>query len=285
MLDGPHAPRQELKNIAVYAPLSSSREASLKSVSNSLTTPSALLRTMLTSAFVFLLGLVAVRGFKLPRSKSGLPPLNLIQVRRDELPGVFTEQGGYFDPLGMSNGVDDETLKVWRESELKHGRICMLASVGLIVQENFHPLFGNAGKLLGSPVYHFQELRGVLGPVFATSFLIGCGIIEGKAISKYIGSSPITSGLKLKDDVLCGDLDFDPFGLSPDKDLPAGKKSTYNKVSGPAMQRRLSQELNNGRTAMIGVVGMIGQMLVDHRGVVEHVRVFGLGPGVGYGDQ
>jgi hypothetical protein len=106
-----------------------------------------------------------------------------------------------------------------------------------------------------------------------------------QAINKYIGSSPVTSALKLKDDVLCGDLDFDPLGLSPDKDLSEGDKSTYNKVSGPAMQRRLSQELNNGRTAMIGVVGMVGQMLVDHRGIVEHLRVFGLGPGVGYGDQ
>lgn len=36
---------------------------------------------------------------------------------------------GYFDPLGLSKGKDIKTLKKWRESELKHGRIAMLATV------------------------------------------------------------------------------------------------------------------------------------------------------------
>lgn len=36
---------------------------------------------------------------------------------------------GYFDPLGLSKGKDVKTLKKWRESELKHGRIAMLATV------------------------------------------------------------------------------------------------------------------------------------------------------------
>ena len=33
---------------------------------------------------------------------------------------------GYFDPLGFSNVASDDTLKKWREAELKHGRVCML---------------------------------------------------------------------------------------------------------------------------------------------------------------
>jgi len=37
-----------------------------------------------------------------------------------------------FDPLGMSTYID---LKWLREAELKHGRICMLATTGILVQE------------------------------------------------------------------------------------------------------------------------------------------------------
>lgn len=44
------------------------------------------------------------------------------------------------------------------------------------------------------------------------------------------------------------------------------------------MKVMMSKELNNGRTAMIGTAGMVAQMLVDHRGIVEHLNEFGLGP-------
>ena len=33
----------------------------------------------------------------------------------------------------------------WREAELTHGRVAMLASLGFLVQESFHPLFSADG--------------------------------------------------------------------------------------------------------------------------------------------
>jgi len=42
---------------------------------------------------------------------------------------------GFFDPAGLSKGKDEATLRQWRDAELKHGRVCMLASVGLLTQE------------------------------------------------------------------------------------------------------------------------------------------------------
>jgi hypothetical protein len=42
---------------------------------------------------------------------------------------------GFFDPAGLSNGKDEATLKMYREAEIKHGRVCMLASAGLLTQE------------------------------------------------------------------------------------------------------------------------------------------------------
>merc|ERR1712159_809783 len=49
---------------------------------------------------------------------------------------------GYFDPLGFSTTVDAGKLLFYREVELKHGRIAMLATLGILVGEQYHPLFG-----------------------------------------------------------------------------------------------------------------------------------------------
>lgn len=218
--------------------------------------------------------------------------LNIIQIPRDKLPGVFYDT--YFDPLSLSSSVSDRSLKLWREAELKHGRICMLASVGLLLQELWHPLFGFSGKPLPAPIYHFQEVQGI--PGFLPILLVGIAIVEGAAISKYWYTDDkgkiqiitkhysrhiLTSGTDgrsyTSDDSLPGDLNFDPFGFSPDKKYKT--KSTYNNVN-PEMKSMLSKELNNGRTAMIAVAGFVAQQLVDGRGVIEHWREFGLGPAV-----
>jgi len=35
------------------------------------------------------------------------------------------QEGGLFDPIGLSKGKDDATLKWYRAAELKHGRVSM----------------------------------------------------------------------------------------------------------------------------------------------------------------
>ena len=37
---------------------------------------------------------------------------------------------GFFDPLGLSKGISEEKFFRWREIEIKHGRVCMVAFVG-----------------------------------------------------------------------------------------------------------------------------------------------------------
>merc|ERR1719217_1915777 len=41
---------------------------------------------------------------------------------------------GYWDPAGLSKGISDEEFRKFRQAELKHGRIAMLANVGLLIQ-------------------------------------------------------------------------------------------------------------------------------------------------------
>jgi hypothetical protein len=43
-------------------------------------------------------------------------------------------EGGFFDPLKLSQNKDDETLRWYRAAELKHGRISMLATLGVVIQ-------------------------------------------------------------------------------------------------------------------------------------------------------
>ena len=55
------------------------------------------------------------------------------------LPGI-TAPIGFFDPLGLTPESKEDVL-VWREAEVMHGRVAMMATVGFVVQESFHPLF------------------------------------------------------------------------------------------------------------------------------------------------
>merc|ERR1711939_430432 len=52
---------------------------------------------------------------------------------------------GEFDPAGFMEGKDKLEVYRLREAELAHGRVAMLASLGFIVQEKFHPLFSGDG--------------------------------------------------------------------------------------------------------------------------------------------
>merc|ERR1711953_1317882 len=72
----------------------------------------------------------------------------------------------FFDPFGFSApvqlapdgeriGITDGRLLFYREAELKHGRVCMLASLGVLVGEHFHPLFG--GNIDVPSYIAFQE--------------------------------------------------------------------------------------------------------------------------------
>ncbi|KAL9139498.1 Light-harvesting complex-like [Amphidinium carterae] len=44
---------------------------------------------------------------------------------------------GYFDPLGFCKEGDVETFRNYRAAEIKHGRVAMMAAVGLVAQDIF----------------------------------------------------------------------------------------------------------------------------------------------------
>merc|ERR1712167_419132 len=62
---------------------------------------------------------------------------------------------GFWDPLGISTNLDEGKILFYREAELKHGRVCMLASLGFLVGEQWHPLFG--GNIDVPSAFAFQQ--------------------------------------------------------------------------------------------------------------------------------
>lgn len=148
-----------------------------------------------------------------------------------------------FDPLNFLEGKDDNTIKRYREAELTHGRVSMVAAVGFIVAENFNPLFDES--ITGPAVGHFQQLPAN----FWFLILAAIGFVEyGRAQKGWVDPTAGEGLFKLKDDYVPGDIGWDPLGLKP-----------TDKAEFDVMQTR---ELNNGRLAMFAILGEIVQELV-----------------------
>mmetsp|Transcript_4209 Transcript_4209/g.5921 ORF Transcript_4209/g.5921 Transcript_4209/m.5921 type:complete len:205 (-) Transcript_4209:315-929(-) len=150
---------------------------------------------------------------------------------------------GFFDPAGfVETDAQLEQYSLYKESEIKHGRVAMLAAPGFLLAEKFHPLFGGD---IDTPSYvAFQQT-----PLqkFWPFVVAAIGFIEFKSsVPTY--EDPDKEMWSIKPDHTPGNLGFDPLGLMP-KDA-AGAKAVA------------TREINNGRLAMIGIAGMIAQELV-----------------------
>jgi len=141
---------------------------------------------------------------------------------------------GFWDPLGLSADGNGETFKRRRETEIKHGRISMLATMGYITPE----LTGKfPGFLSPSSGLAFESVPNGLGAISKVPLLgwvqivIYCAVCEVSGINSR-GQNP-------------GQFNFKPPLLTSDD---------------PAMTtKRLNAELANGRLAMMAIIGMFFQ--------------------------
>merc|ERR1719182_954410 len=116
---------------------------------------------------------------------------------------------GFFDPLGFAADATPGKLLFYREVELKHGRVAMLASLGMLVGEQFHPLFGGD---IDVPAYiAFQQT-----PLenFWPAVVAAIAIPEVFSVFQFQDPSK-GEYWTMKDDHEPGDLGFDPLGLKP----------------------------------------------------------------------
>jgi len=144
---------------------------------------------------------------------------------------------GFFDPLGLSKDGCEETFKRRRASELKHGRIAMLATMGYITPEITGKLPGELSLSLNLKYADIPNGLGAIGKVPSLGWaqiLAYCAYVEfsGMDSNGIYG----TSGTP-------GDFGFKVL-TSKDEE---GKK------------RKLQAELANGRLAMMAIIGMFYQ--------------------------
>merc|ERR1712187_878206 len=153
------------------------------------------------------------------------------KIEPEDLAGV-SEPMGFWDPAGLATIGN---FAAYRRAELKHGRVCMLASLGILVGENFHPFFDawNEGPFVSAVQSPFTATAASnFWPAF---WLMAAGHELATSLPEYDGKD-------------VGDYGFDPLLIRP---------------SDPEELRELqNKELNNGRLAMLASAGFIAQELV-----------------------
>eukprot|EP00580_Thalassiosira_gravida_P006745 CAMPEP_0201642442 /NCGR_PEP_ID=MMETSP0493-20130528/26255_1 /ASSEMBLY_ACC=CAM_ASM_000838 /TAXON_ID=420259 /ORGANISM="Thalassiosira gravida, Strain GMp14c1" /LENGTH=261 /DNA_ID=CAMNT_0048116621 /DNA_START=64 /DNA_END=849 /DNA_ORIENTATION=- len=184
----------------------------------------------------------------LPLRSQSLPFLS----RPLALDGTLAGDVG-FDPLGFAKSESD--LMNYREAEVKHARLAMLAAAGWPLSEVFDKKIAAAigmDPLLDGSDRVPSMLNGGLGKI-SPAYWVAC--IGLAAMIDIFGTLRMKSE---KENYLPGD-----FGLR------------LGYPSGEAGQNRMQlAEIKNGRLAMIAVFGFAIQEFVSKQGVVDETPFF-----------
>lgn len=152
-------------------------------------------------------------------------------------PGALSPVGepgvSYWDPCNLARGISESRFRQYRQAEVKHGRVCMLAVVGLIAQHTWRFDFPEPYNIAnfslvpsGFAALGSNEVGGILGAI-----VILAGLAEYR--SSDDGRAP-------------GDFG-DPLNL-------AGLYGLYFD-GGDDEKLWRNYELSHGRLAMTGLLG------------------------------
>jgi hypothetical protein len=183
-----------------------------------------------------MLGVAGAVAMRAPRTAVRVPVLRMQdaaavtpeEVAPPPLPKIKTMRVGdgtlagdmNFDPLEISDSPD--ALAWYREAEIKHARLAMLAAFGWPASE-----IANFGKLLTADGRAPSLLNGGLGNINVAywAFVVAVAVFaESKGLDKQYGK---------KDNYLPGMLGFDPLGQDS--------------------QFMRNAEITNGRVAMVAI--------------------------------
>eukprot|EP00965_Chrysotila_dentata_P020186 668276-Pleurochrysis_carterae.AAC.6 len=169
---------------------------------------------------------------------------------------------GFFDPLGYTKKASPADLKkyaghslpasamlrrfspcfdcvvtslLYRECELKHGRVAMLASMGMVVADFWHPLYGGGNSA---------------NPLVAITQVPKAGLLQ---ILAFIGFMEVMGQLNMQR------ADYEPGNF-----LGSGQWETSE-----SWDDYQTRELNNGRLAMFASIGMLAHAALTGKGPLE----------------
>uniref|UniRef100_A0A6C0AQZ5 Uncharacterized protein n=1 Tax=viral metagenome TaxID=1070528 RepID=A0A6C0AQZ5_9ZZZZ len=144
----------------------------------------------------------------------------------------------YFDPLGFSNNKPLNELIKLREAELKHSRWAMISAVAIPTTE----------LVSHQPAIHVLDNTDMLTVASFIGF-VGASELQSMLLGWKNPFTNSSNYFLMKSDYQPGDLGFNT------KKSFLGNDKTF----------MLNAELNNGRLAMIGSLGMIVQELVTNQ--------------------
>lgn len=154
-----------------------------------------------------------------------------------------------FDPLNCATNL--QTLKRYREAEVKHGRLAMLAAAGWPLSEIVQPYLS---ATMGLPMMLATGQKAPslvnggldkINPLFFMGIIIFSATVEATALRRTRDA-----------DYVPGDLGFDPLNLYTDRD--------------ERVKRDLElKELNNGRLAMLAITYYVLQEFVTKASVTS----------------
>jgi len=160
-----------------------------------------------------------------------------------------------FDPIGFA--VDTPTLMNYREAEVKHARLAMLAAAGWPLSE---VLDAKIASVFGfTPLVDASDrvpsvLNGGLDQVSPLYWVLVVGLASAIEVKGTISAQENAK------EYFPGNFGFDPLGLYPKDD--EGK------------QRMQLAEIKHGRLAMIAVTAFAVQEWVSKIGVVDETPIF-----------
>merc|ERR1719313_210974 len=181
------------------------------------------------------------------------PRAGVVHMGVEGLSGTGPETANkIFDPLNLASLGGEETLAFFRHAEIKHGRVAMAATVGLLVHINH---------------IHFP---GMLSPTYGVSFesLSQMGPFEAWNNVPLLGQIQIIwtiAGLEHASECL------DPAGHYTKGGTPGNLKFLKNFWDTPGFTKKLTptqlaekreSELKNGRLAMLGIASVCASMAI-----------------------
>jgi len=186
----------------------------------------------------------------MPRAGVRSVKANAVKMAVEDELGVLPPLG-FWDPLDLN---DAEKFERRRAVEIKHGRICMLAYVGYLVPE-VYKLPGYLAPA-GDPIFGGGSFEG--GLAFAD---VPVGL-------KSLGAVPVLGWVQILFFIIAP-LEI---GIWPASDYSADYGTGYlgSSIEDPEVKaEKLNKELQNGRLAMLAIMGCLTTEGITHHTIGE----------------
>lgn len=175
-----------------------------------------------------------------------------------------------FDPLGLSSS---DNFAYYREAEIKHGRLAMLAAVAWPLQEILHPVIVDAVRQsTGLPLKDVLVESGGASPSLLNGGLFQAEVLPALLLFTAGCAALERSDLRTREALGCSwneyPNSFGTFGRQPG-DFQFDPLNLYRPLNSEEKVGAQATELMNGRVAMVAVASYVATEFLFDTTVVQ----------------